>query len=134
MDHNKAKGIGIASLVCGILSIVLSCTVVISIACAIAGMTLAVIYLVRRKQERGIAIAGLVTSGVGMLFSLIFIAFVFVAAVKDVARDVRQLIPFYEEMPQEEPDYDDFYHDFFEDYFGDDYDQNYRDYNGGDFF
>ena len=62
----KQSGWGIASLVCGIVGILLAC-VVIGIVPAIVGIVFAIIALAQKNRGHGTAIGGLVCSIVGII-------------------------------------------------------------------
>ena len=62
----KQSGFGIASFVCGITGILLSC-VAIGIVPAIVGIVFAIIALVQKNKGQGTAIGGLVCSIVGII-------------------------------------------------------------------
>lgn len=54
------KGLSIAALVFGIISIVSCCTVFLSIPCSIVAIILSIIALKQKKNGKGLAIAGLI--------------------------------------------------------------------------
>lgn len=114
---NRYKGLGITSMVLGIASILLCWTVLISGLCAAVGAALGIYYLSKKKQERGFAIAGIATSAVGMILSIIFILMVIVAEFADMAQTTLEdeWLPYYEEQEPYE-DFFDGYGDFFDDY------------------
>ena len=74
----QGKGLGIASMVCGILSIVTICCLgslyslygSIPIILGIAGVVLGIVQIVK-NESRGMAIAGIVCGAVGIVFSVI---------------------------------------------------------------
>lgn len=71
--QSDSKALAIAGMVCGIVSVVLVCCLTpVAILCAIAGIVLSIIAL-RKKQSKGMAIAGIITSAVGILLSIIMI-------------------------------------------------------------
>lgn len=74
VKHNKNK-IGIASLVCGISGLLLSC-LVIGIIPSVVGLVLSVIALNKYNENNGISIAGAVCSSVGIILSFIMILFI----------------------------------------------------------
>lgn len=76
-DQKKPNGLGIASLVLGIVSIVTCCCYGVSIIPAIVGLVLGIIQM--RKYNNGIAIAGLVTSIFGILLNIYMIFSILVA-------------------------------------------------------
>lgn len=73
-DLNETKqgggniGFAIASLVCGILSLVCCCLSLFSGVLAIAAVVLGIITLCFKYDGKGMAIAGIVTGGIGFLF------------------------------------------------------------------
>lgn len=79
--ENAGKGMGIASLVLGIISLVLSCIWYISIPCAVVGIILGV--LQNKKNKIGLATGGIVCSIIGIVLCvlLIVLAVAFVGAV-----------------------------------------------------
>lgn len=75
--ENKSNGLSIASMVLGIVSLVLWCAWPISIICSILGLVFGIIRL-KKPEGKGMAIAGLVTSIIalvlwGMCFGLAMI-------------------------------------------------------------
>ena len=66
-------GIAIASLVCGILSILCCCLTCFSVVLSIAAIVLGIITLVNKYDGKGMAIAGIATGGVGILLVAIFL-------------------------------------------------------------
>lgn len=71
---NGGVGFGVASMVLGIVALVMSCCFYfISIPCAIIGIILAGIGLSGNKERRGMAIAGLVCSVVSLIPAAIVI-------------------------------------------------------------
>ena len=71
---NGGAGIGIASMVLGIVSLVLGCCFpYISIPCALIGVILAAVSLGGHKDGRGMAIAGLVCSIISLIPAVIVI-------------------------------------------------------------
>ena len=63
----------IASLVCGILSLVCCCLSWFSFVLAVAAIVLGIITLVKKYDGKGMAIAGLVTAGIGIVIFIICI-------------------------------------------------------------
>ena len=123
---NQYKGLGITSMVLGIVSILLCWTVVMSGLCAVVGAGLGVYYLSKRKQERGFAIAGVATSAFGLILSVFAVAIILIAGtVESQVPSIEEQTPYYEEQPR-----DDFFDDYYDDFFYDnDDDMNqYRDF------
>lgn len=80
MDQNmnnsmpqQSKGLSIASMVLGIVSLVLFCIWWISIPAGIIGLILGGVSLATKKGGKGMAIAGLVCSLVGIALYVIFV-------------------------------------------------------------
>ena len=68
-DNRKeepGKGFAVASMVLGLISLVLFCTG-INIITAILAIVFGIIHLVKQKQNHGMAVAGIVTAVVGIL-------------------------------------------------------------------
>lgn len=74
VNTSESKGFGIASLVLGILSILFSCSVVISLIMGILSIIFGIIQI-NKKQAKGMSIAGIITSAVGLILSILFIFF-----------------------------------------------------------
>lgn len=71
-----SKGMGIAAMILGIASIVLFWTVYFAMICAIVGLILGII---GRKSNRtdGMALAGIITSAIGLAIFVLILVFVF---------------------------------------------------------
>jgi hypothetical protein len=67
---NTGIGFSIASLVCGIISVLCCCTSALAFMCAVAGLVLGIYACYRGFAGKGLAIAGIVFSGIGLIFSL----------------------------------------------------------------
>ena len=67
-EQNASKGLSAASLILGILSMLCCC---IGFPFAIIGIILAIVSLVKHKGGKGLAVAGLITSGITMIISVI---------------------------------------------------------------
>lgn len=63
----------IASLVLGILSLLFSCIPFFPIISSIIGLILGIISLKNRKGGKGMAIAGVILSGLALLFSILIV-------------------------------------------------------------
>ena len=95
---NQYKGLGITSMVLGIVSILLCWTVVMSGLCAVVGAGLGVYYLSKRKQERGFAIAGIATSAFGLILSVFAVAIILIAGtVESQVPSIEEQTPYYED-------------------------------------
>ncbi|MFH1683058.1 MAG: hypothetical protein ABIA37_04640 [Candidatus Woesearchaeota archaeon] len=73
MAKDESNGIGIASLVLGIVSIVFCWAAVFGLAAGILGLILSMKQ--RKICSNGIATAGFVTSIIGTIFSAIYVVF-----------------------------------------------------------
>ena len=69
-DSGK-NGLAIASMILGIVSIVFGCCTLLSIPCAIVGIVLGILGI--KSEKRGIAIAGIVLSGIGIIASVLIL-------------------------------------------------------------
>lgn len=69
-EPKKSSGLAIASMVCGILSIVLCCIWYLSVVLAIVAVVLGIVSNVKGMGGRGMAIAGIVTGVVGVVLSI----------------------------------------------------------------
>lgn len=69
-EQAKGSGMAIASMVCGILSIVLCCIWYLSVVLAIVAIVLGIISNVKKMGGKGMAIAGIVTGAIGIVFSI----------------------------------------------------------------
>ena len=65
------SGFAIASMICGIISILCCCLTWVSLILAIAAIVLGIIALKYKYNGRGMAIAGIVTGGIGIFIWLI---------------------------------------------------------------
>jgi len=70
--ENGNKGLSIASMVCGILSLVCCCLWYFSVILAIAAIVMGIISIKNSNEGKGMAIAGLVTGGI-TIFALLVI-------------------------------------------------------------
>ena len=66
-------GLAIASMVLGICSIVFCCVWYLSAVLAIVGLVLAIVSLKGEKPGRGMAIAGLITSIIGLVIVVVVV-------------------------------------------------------------
>ena len=66
MPQQESKGMAIASMVLGIVSLVLFCFVYICVPCGIVSIILGGITVAKKKPGKGMAIAGIVCSIVGI--------------------------------------------------------------------
>lgn len=96
-EKTESQGFGIASLVLGILAIVFSCTC-INIILAILSVIFAIVQIVN-SSKKGMAIAGIITSAV----SIVFTAIIWFAIFTESA-DVLE-------------DYDSYYNEFYDEFY-----------------
>ena len=75
-SQQQSKGLAIASMVLGIVSLVLFCIWWISIPAGVIGLILAGVSLATKKGGKGMAIAGLVCSIIGIALYVICIIIV----------------------------------------------------------
>lgn len=75
MEEKKISGLGVASLVLGIIGMLLSCLFV-GIFPSIIGLILAIVGMTNKKSKHGTCIAGLVCSVIGIGIFLIMLLFV----------------------------------------------------------
>lgn len=75
----KSGKYAVASLACGIISIVLFWSVLIGLAIGIAGIVFGIINLAKKRPLKGIAIAGIITSVLGVLIGFAFLLLYIVA-------------------------------------------------------
>ena len=70
---NDSKVFAIISLVCGILSLLCSCCGWLGILIAVAGVVLGIISIKKEEDAKGMAIAGIICGGIGLLIAIIVI-------------------------------------------------------------
>lgn len=104
----EKNGFGIASMVLGIVSVLLFCTCVNWITGTLA-IIFGIIQIVKNK-ERGFAVAGIITSGISFILSSILYIALFIG------------------ISRAGLDYRDFYRNYYDDYDYYDYYDNYDDY------
>lgn len=73
-EKKKNQGVAIASMVCGILSVICCCFSCFSLVLAIAAVVLGIITLACKYDGKGMAIAGIVLGGIGLLLFVAVIA------------------------------------------------------------
>jgi hypothetical protein len=64
------KGLAIASMVCGILSLVLCCFDVLALILSIAAIVLGIISKKKTENGKGMALAGIITGAIGLVIAL----------------------------------------------------------------
>lgn len=75
-----SQGMAIASMVCGILSILLCCWWIGSVILSIVAVTLGIIAIVKAMPGKGMAIAGIITGAVGVLLTILFVVLVVIGS------------------------------------------------------
>ncbi|NLK93883.1 MAG: zinc-ribbon domain-containing protein [Clostridiales bacterium] len=105
MRKKKSENFGIAALVLGIISILLCITVFISGLCGILAIIFGIIQVVS-KEKKGLGISGIITGGIGILLSIIFI-FAYISLASDV--EIRDR---YEYNDYYDSEYDDDYYSY----------------------
>lgn len=78
------QGLAIASMVLGILSIILCC--IFGGVLALPGLILGIISLVSKRDGSGMAIAGIITSIFGLLLG-VFMVIIFISSLKEIAEN-----------------------------------------------
>lgn len=82
----KMNGMVIASLVCGIASVVICCIPGLPLLAAIAGLILGIMSLKKNdleKNDRTMAIVGIVLSGLGILLGITYLVLIFLGMLSD---------------------------------------------------
>lgn len=117
----RGIGFGIASMVLGIVSLVLFCTC-LNIPLAIMAIIFGVIHINRRAGSIGFSIAGIVTSIISVILTVVTVIVLYIAGVNSAAWFYT--VPFENFMGDNyyDDDYYDDYHDFFDQYGDDDND------------
>lgn len=86
------SGFAIASLVLGILSLVCCCFWYVSGIFAVIGLVFSIIVLVKHKPGRGMAIAGLICSAIGLIIAVIMGIMVIYIGMNMSADDYKKII------------------------------------------
>ena len=86
------SGFAIASLVLGILSLVCCCFWYVSGIFAVIGLAFSIIVLVKHKPGRGMAIAGLICSAIGLIIAVIMGIMVIYIGMNMSADDYKKII------------------------------------------
>lgn len=110
------KGFAIASMVLGLVSIVLFCVWFISIPCGILAIIFGILSF--SSSKKGMAIAGFITGGIGIFISFIIFVFLFsIGFIAGVANGLNEI------------DYDNIYNETYNDIYDDTYyDSSFFDY------
>ena len=77
-NPGESKGMAIASMVLGIVSVCLCCLWYVSIFTAIIGLVLGIVSMKKSEGGRGMAIAGIITSIVAIVAIVFLFIYVFV--------------------------------------------------------
>lgn len=70
-EPKKNNSVAVGSLVCGIISIVLCWGCGISILVGLGGLICGIVSLVQNRGSQGMAVAGMITSAVGLVFGIL---------------------------------------------------------------
>lgn len=81
-------GFAIASMICGILSLVCCCLTLFSAVLAVGAIVLGVIALCFKYDGKGMAIAGIATGGIGIVFVIIVFIISGTSAYNDILNDI----------------------------------------------
>ena len=92
-DSKPGNGFGIASMVLGILALVLFCTC-LNIPLAILSIVFAIVHLCRKAGSKGFAIAGIITSVVSVLLTVITIVLFYAAGIDTSSWNYSTTLPF----------------------------------------
>ncbi len=76
--EKKKDGPAVTALVLGILGIVFCWCMVIPLIISLIGLILGIVSLVRTGQHSGVALAGVITSAIGLVLSFAFLLFLFI--------------------------------------------------------
>lgn len=92
-NSQPGNGFGIASMILGILSLVLFCTC-LNIPLAILSVIFAIVHLNRRVGSGGFAVAGIITSVVSVILTIITIVLLYVVGINTSTWDYSTTLPF----------------------------------------
>lgn len=73
--ERKKDGLAVTSLVLGILGIVFCWFLVIPLIISLCGFIMGIVSLVRTRQYTGLALAGVITSAIGLVLGFLFFLF-----------------------------------------------------------
>lgn len=73
--ERKKDGLAVTSLVLGILGIVFCWCLVLPLIISLCGFIMGIVSLVRTRQHTGLALAGVITSAVGLVLGFLFFLF-----------------------------------------------------------
>ena len=71
--QNESKVFAIISLVCGIVSLLCSCCGWLSIILGVAAVVLGILSINKQENAKGMAIAGIICGGVGIVIAIVII-------------------------------------------------------------
>lgn len=126
-EKKDSIGFGIASLVLGIISLLLFCTCINWITGLLA-IVFGILQIVKGSQK-GLAVGGIITAGLSMLFAVVlYISIVVSASASDM--NYEDLYDYYYGSSENYYDYYDSYDDYYDDY----YDGYYDEYDFGNGF
>ena len=92
--QEKPKGFAIASLILGICSFLGSCCVCfLTLVTSITGLILGIVSLKRNEGGKGMAVAGIILSAVGILFS-IFVMIIFIFGIIEGSNSINSYDPY----------------------------------------
>lgn len=89
---NGNIGLAVGSMVCGILSIICCCFGFFSLVLSIAAIVLGIISINGKYDGRGMAIAGIITGGIG---ALVFVGTLVIGGITGLFSDVMDEIMYY---------------------------------------
>lgn len=69
-ENRKNSNASVTSLVLGILSMVFSCMFCLSVVMSVVGMIFGIISIVQQRDGKNMAIAGIITSGIGLVLAV----------------------------------------------------------------
>lgn len=95
-NGGKAPGMAIASMVLGIVAVVLSCCYYLSIPCAILAIIFGILVLRRGPEGKKMAIAGIICGAVTVV--LVIILFISAGAIAGVMAEYPEFYEMYEGM------------------------------------
>ena len=72
-EEGGSKVFGIISLVCGILALLCSCCGWVGIVFAVAAIVLGIISINKQEDAKGMAIAGIVCGGIGLIIGIVIV-------------------------------------------------------------
>lgn len=118
-NGNGHKGISIASMVLGIISLVLCCCFGFNLILAIPALIMGIIALVKRYEGKGMALAGVILSSIATLLT----ALILISSGKELLM-FKDIMTFFMDYPESVETYEatDELPDYLEKYTGEEYD------------